>query len=376
MRGMMDRADLAGYAGQFVWLELNFDKAQNSAFFSKYGAIATPTFYIIDPRDGRVTASQTGAMSLPELKQFLDRGASVMQKAETPADAALTRGDGLLAQRPEEAVAAYREAIRVAPPGWRHRELAGASLATALQDAGQWQECAETAETEATSMKDDVMFGRTIVAGMWCAVSADPAPWTKQALATLEPLAKKALSLPATVRDHRDELYRTLMYACLSREDKPCAADWGKRWLAELDARTPANDEDRSAVDIARVENIQTFGDPRRILPALIASERAMPENWSASLRVAQMESAAKNYNAAISAAERGLVRNPGPAGRSWLLRVKADALREKGQREAARGALEEALAAAQTIPNPQTRANSARTLKAALDNLAKEEKK
>lgn len=220
------------------------------------------------------------------------------------------------------------------------------------------------------------MFGRTIVAGMWCAVSADPAPWTKQALATLEPLAKKALSLPATVRDHRDELYRTLMYACLSREDKPCAADWGKRWLAELDARTPANDEDRSAVDIARVENIQTFGDPRRILPALIASERAMPENWSASLRVAQMESAAKNYNAAISAAERGLVRNPGPAGRSWLLRVKADALREKGQREAARGALEEALAAAQTIPNPQTRANSARTLKAALDNLAKEEKK
>src|ERR1051326_6913837 len=109
MRGMMDHADLARYAGQFVWLELNFDKAENSPFFSKYGAIATPTFYIIDPQDGRVTASQTGAMSLSELKQFLDRGASAIRNPENPADAALTRGDGLLAQRPEDAVSAYRE---------------------------------------------------------------------------------------------------------------------------------------------------------------------------------------------------------------------------------------------------------------------------
>jgi hypothetical protein len=371
---MMEHADLAGYAGQFVWLELNFDKAENSAFFTKYGAIATPTFYVIDPENGRVTASQTGAMSLSELKQFLDRGASATRKAESLPDAALTRGDGLLAQRPEEAVIAYREALRLAPPHWSHRELAEASLVTALQDAEQWQDCAETASMEATEMKRDAMFGRTIVAGMWCAVSADPAPWSKQAMVMLEPLAKEALSLRSTVRDHRDELYRTVMYACLSREDKACAADWGNRWLAELDARNPGNDEERSAVDIARVENIQTFGDPKRILPPLIASEQAMPGNWNASLRVAQMESAAKNYGEAVAAAERGLARNPGPAGRSWLLRIKADALTAKGQHQAAHSALEEALAAAQSIPNPQTRDNTVRTIKTALDRSTKNE--
>jgi tetratricopeptide (TPR) repeat protein len=374
MRGMMEHADLAGYAGQFVWLELNFDKAENSAFFTKYGAIATPTFYVIDPDNGRVTASQTGAMSLSELKQFLDRGASATRKPESPSDAALTSCDGLLAQRPEEAAIAYREALRLAPPHWSHRELAEASLVTALQDAAQWQECAQTALAEATEMKRDAIFGRTIVAGMWCAVSAGPAPWSKQAIVMLEPLAKEALSMPSTVRDHRDELYRTLMYACLSREDKPCAADWGNRWLAELDARNPANDEERSAVDIARVENIQTFGDPKRILPALLASEQAMPGNWNASLRVAQMESAAKSYDEAVAAAERGLARSPGPAGRSWLLRIKADALTAKGQRQAAHSALEEALAAAQVIPNPQTRDNTMRTIKTALDRATKKE--
>ena len=365
----MAGADLAGYAGQFVWLELNFDKAENRAFFTKYGAIATPTFYIIDPKNERVTASQTGAMSLAELKQFLERGASgVSKKVQSPADAALTRGDGLLAQKSEEAIEAYREAIHIAPSTWPHRELAEASLAQALRKAGQWQECAETAAQEAAQMRRDVMFGRTIVTGMWCLISRDPAPWSKEMAAELEPLAKEALSLPTTEVDHRDELYRTLMYLCLAHEDKICAADWGNRWLNELDARKPANHEERAAVDIARVENVQVFGDPKRILPALIASEQAMPASWNASLRVAQMESAAKNYDSALAACDRGLVRNAGPAARSWLLRIKAEALLAKGQRDAAQQALQEALAAAEAIPDPQIRDSNIKTIKAALE--------
>ncbi len=369
---MLERADLAGYAGQFVWLELNFDKAENRAFFTRYGAISTPTFYVIDPHDEKVTATQTGAMSLPELKQFLTRGASaVVAKTQIPADAALMRGDALLAQQPENAARAYREALRLAPLNWARRELTEASLTTALQAAGQWQECAETAAAEATGMSRNAMFGRTIVAGMWCAVSADPEPWTRQAAGKLEPLAKEALSLESTVRDHRDELYRTLMNLCLSRDDKACAADWGNRWLAELDTRKPANDEERSAVDIARVEDVQTFGDPGRILPALLASEQAMPGNWNASLRVAQMESATKNYDQAIAACDRGIARNAGPAGRSWLLRIKAEALKSKGQRDAAHGVLEEALKSAEAIPNPQTRENNIKTIRDALERSA-----
>ena len=211
------------------------------------------------------------------------------------------------------------------------------------------------------------MFGRTVVAGMWCVVSADTEPWTKEAAAKLEPLAKEALSLRATVRDHRDELYRTLMNLSLSRNDQACAADWGNRWLEELDARKPTNHEERSAVDIARVEDVQSFGDPKRILPALIASEQAMPEDWNASLRVAQMESAARNYDEAMAATDRGLARQPGPAGRSWLLRIKADALRKKGKPEAAHRILEEALKSAEAIPNPQTRENNIKTIHDAL---------
>jgi tetratricopeptide (TPR) repeat protein len=360
MRGMLASADLDRYAGQFVWLELNYDKAENRGFLAKYGASSTPTFFIIDPQDGQVAATQTGAMAFAELTEFLDRGANgVLAKSQTPADAALKRGDALLAQKPEEAVGAYREALRLAPAKWPPRELAAASLTVALQDSHQLQECAETAATEASAITRDTMFGRTVVAGMWCLDMADPAPWSKTQAARLEPLAKEALSLPATVRDHRDELYRTLMYLSLAREDKTVAAKWGDLWLEELDAIKPANDEERSAVDIARVENIQVFGDPNRILPALVASERAMPDSWNASLRVAQMESAAKNYDLAIAACDRGLARTPGPAGRSWLLQTKADALTQKGQASEAHRALEESLEAARAIPSERSRENN-----------------
>lgn len=368
----MQSADLARYAGQFVWLELNFDEAENQAFLSKYGAVSTPTFYIIDPSDGHVAATQAGAMSLAELKQFLDRGArSVFSQIQDTADAALMRGDALIAKQPNEAATAYREALRLAPATWSRRELAEASLATALQSAGQYQQCAETAATQATVMKRDAMFGRTLVAGMWCLVTPDPAPWTEAAAGKLEPLAKEALSLSTTVRDHRDELYRTLMYLALARNDKTQAAQWGDRWLKELDSRRSANDEERSAVDIARVENIQTFGDPERILPALVASERAMPHSWNASLRVAQMEAAAKNYDEAIAACNRGLTRDPGPAGQSWLLRVEGDALTQEGKTAEARDVLEKALQSAQAIPSEQSRNHTINGIQQALGQLA-----
>jgi tetratricopeptide (TPR) repeat protein len=313
---------------------------------------------------------QTGAMSLPELMQFLDRGASTASgKNHTSADAALERGDELLAKQPSEAAKAYKEVLHLAPAGWPQRQSAEASLVQALQDSRQWQECAETAATEAAPMKRDAIFVRTVVAGMWCLASADPAPWSTEALDRLKPLAEETLSLSITMRDHRDSIYRTLMYISVARNDKAAAAGWGDRWLAELDATTPSSDEQRSALDIARVENVQIYGEPERILPALIASERAMPNNYIASLRVAQMESAAKHYDETIAACDRGLARTPGANGRAWLLQIKARALMQKGQKPEARQVLEEALQAAQAIPAQASRDMNVKKINEALSS-------
>ena len=367
MRTMLAHVDLSRYAGQFVWLEMNFDKPENQKFFTRFAASATPTFYVISA-EGNVLADQPGAMSEAELTAFLNRGVSLAHNRQTPADVALARADALLSTKSPEAAAAYEEVLRLATPDWPRRPLAQYSLVTALQINEQNQQCAETAAREASVMKHDNTFASTVVAGMWCLVQGDAsAAWRTAAAAKLEPLVQQALASNETVRDERNELYRTLMYLAVSRNQNAQAASLEDKWLSELAAVKPADDEERSAVDIARVEAIQIYGDPERILPALRSSEESMPHNYNASLRVAQMEKAAKHYDGAIAACDRGLARDPGAAGRSWLLQIKADALKQKGDSAQARGTFEEALKAAQEIPSQSQRENNVKRIQQAL---------
>jgi tetratricopeptide (TPR) repeat protein len=357
MRDLLDHADLARYAGQFVWLELSYDEPANRAFLTKYGANATPTFFVIDPSDEHVTAMQPGAMSLQELTQFLERGAAgVLAKKQLPVDIELAKADALLADQPAEAAKAYEHALQVSPAGWPQRHLAEALLVEALQDSHEYQRCAETAAREAGQMKRDVFFVRTVVGGMWCLASVDSSPWTDAALTKLTPMAEQALTLAITVRDHRDSIYRTLMIISVNHGDNAAAARYGDRWFAELDAVKPHSDEERSALDIARVENIQVYGDPNRVIPALKNSERAMPKDYIASLRLAQMEHAARHYDEAVAACNRGLGRTPGAAGRAWLLEIEAQILNDQGKTAEARRTWETALAAAQEIPSAKSR--------------------
>ena len=370
MRDLLARADLARYAGQFVCLELSYDEPQNRDFLSKYGAKATPTFLVINPRSEIVAAMQTGVMSLPELKGFLERGASVVRASEqSPADAAFTRGDSLLAQQPAEAAKAYQQALQLAPADWPQLGFAQASLVEALQASSQAQPCVESAIRFAATMKRDVLFVRTVVGGMWCMADSATSLWANAHLEKLQLFAEEALSLPITVRDHRDSIYRTLMLIEVARNKNAAALMWGDRWLAELDAIKPRSDDERTALDIARVENIQVSGDPRRILPALRASERAMPNNYVTSMRLAQMEIAAKQYDEGIATCRRGLTRTPGAQGKFWLLMIEADALDALGRKTEARQTLQDALKAAERIPSKQARENSIAKIKKILDS-------
>src|SRR5262249_21308727 len=201
MRDLLFHADLARYAGQFVWLELSYDEPQNREFLTRYGANATPTLFVINPRDELVAAMQAGAMSLPELKQFLDRGATaVVAEGQTPADVALTHADALMAQQPAMAANEDLRALELAPVNWPSRELAQASLVQALQDSKQLQQCAESAVSYASKMKRDDSFVRMVASGMWCLLSQDPAPWIDTQRERLQPLAEEALSLKISVR--------------------------------------------------------------------------------------------------------------------------------------------------------------------------------
>jgi tetratricopeptide (TPR) repeat protein len=374
MRVTLSDRSLARYAGQFVWLQLDFDKPKNRGFLARHGTTYTPSFYVLDPANEHATATQLGAMTLHEVTQFLERGGrAAMEKTKDPAGAALALGDEMLALgQPAKGATAYAQALRLSEKKWPERDRAMGSFTWALSTSKQWQRCAETAAAEAPNMSRSEMFGRIVLAGWTCVDQGQSAPWAEAARKTLEPLAVEAIALPVTVRDHRFKLYQELMNDAQDRGDNRAVVRWGNQWLDELDASKPANDDERSALDIARFDAAKVMGDSSRVLPVLIASEQAMPNNYNASLRLAQMEAQAKQYRDAIAACDRGLEHVTGPLGRAWLLQVKADALTQQGKLAEAHLVLEKALHVAQMIGPQQSRENNIARISKALKETQK----
>ena len=372
MRATLANAALARYAGRFVWLELDFDKPVNKAFIARHGVTFTPTLFVLDPADERATATKFGGLTLSELEKFLEQGEhGVKARTSLPAAAALARGDEMLGRgQRTEAVTAYREALRLASPEWQERGHVVGSLITALNAAGEYQACAETAAAEAPTMPRESTFAAIVRVGLGCANGSRPATWGDAAGKILEPLAAEAVALPSALRDERFQLFQQLMYAAQIRGDKFGLKRWGERWLSEIEATKPSDEDERSALDIARVDAADTMEEPARVIPALVASERAMPSNYNASLRLAQMEKEAKRYDDAVSACDRGLAHVTGPLGRAWLMKTKAEALIGKGEKTTARKVLEEALESARTIGSEQLRNNNVRQITQAIAEI------
>ena len=385
MRESLADPALARHAGRFVWLELDFDKPGNQPFIAGHGVMSTPSLFVIDPAEETATAAHLGGLTLPELERFLDEGERAFRaragaatnsarRDASPQDAALARADDLLGRgRARDAAAAYRDALRLAPRDWPGRGDLVERVVTTLRGAGRNQECAETAAAEASAMIRGAPFASAVCFGLQCAENGGDAPWAKRARAALEPLAAEAVSIPSILRDVRFQTYQTLMDLASDGGDDATVRRWGEAWLHEIETTTPASDDERSALDIARVDAASILGTPGRVLPALAASERAMPGNYNAALRFAQMAVAAKRYDDALAACERGLAHVTGPLGRSWLLQVEARALSGKGDVKGASAALVEARKAASLIGSEMMREHNLSMIDRMLSATAKE---
>ena len=104
-------------------------------FITQHGIQGTPAFFVLSPATG--DATEPDAMTLQELIGFLERGARAMKApAKAPLDAALARGDELLARNDAAAAAIpYSEALGLAPKlaphmtkPWRHFSRPGMGL--------------------------------------------------------------------------------------------------------------------------------------------------------------------------------------------------------------------------------------------------------
>ncbi len=364
-------AALGRHAGRFVWLSVNTEKDRNASFLEKYPIEAFPTMLVIDPDRERAVLRWVGSATVPQLQTLFDSGERAYRGDATGADAALASADRALAEdRKADALAAFKDALVKAPAGWGPRDRAVESLLATLDETGAAPECVETARAELPKERTP-HFANVAAAGLGCAMELE-GPDKAAAVAEFESAARSALGEPRIEMpgDDRSGLYVALLDVRNGAGDEAGAKKIATEWLAFLDAeaaRAPTP-QARAVYDSHRLSASLAAGKPEHAVELLTRSERDLPTDYNPPARLALALSELGRYDDALAATDRALKLAYGPR----KLRVyvtRSEILAKKGDKDAAKATLREALAYAEALPKPQV---SARSIKGLQDRIAK----
>jgi len=349
---------LAKHAGRFAWLSIDAENSRNAAFVERLGIEGYPTFLVLDEATGEVALRWAGSLTIPEFERFLEDGErAVAATGGSPADTALARADRLGAKgKTTESATAYAEALGLAPPGWAGRGHAVAALLAALQKTDALEECTAAARREVPGLERGPAFAAAAATGLGCAADAPgEAVWRAAAMTELEALVEESLTLDSVLADDRSSAYGMLVDVRDQRGDAAGAKEMAERWLRFLEAEAAAapSVEARAAFDSHRVGAALALGDPARAVPALLASEHDLPDDYNPPARLAVLYRELGRYDDALAASRRALDLAYG-ARKLRIYDTRADIYAKMGDPAAAKRTLEEALVYADTLPESQ----------------------
>jgi tetratricopeptide (TPR) repeat protein len=332
------------YAGQFVWLELDYDDPHNASFIGAH-APGIPVLLVMDPATGEPYETWGGSATLLQISELLTRALARDQSAATLAfergDALFSRGDSAAA------LAAYEQALAAGGPAWpQHGHVLEQVMNTVAGDA---RACVARAAAEAPAMQRDHSFVSVALTGVQC-LDGDPSLHGGADGARVEQLATEALDVPSASEDEHFMLFEELYYVKTAAGDAQGAHALAERYLAYVEERPPSTAVDtRMARDQALLRATSKVGTPERAIPTLEVSERELADAPSAE-RLASAYAQAKRWPDAIAAATRGLARTPGPTEQTRLLCARAAAALAQGDHASAKRDLDIATEAAARI--------------------------
>jgi tetratricopeptide (TPR) repeat protein len=348
-------ARLQRLAGRFVRLDIDTERPGNAPFVEKFPIDAWPSLLVLDPATEQVVLRWAGTATASQIERLaLDAERAIRAGRASKAAEALARADRHMGERRHaEAAAAYREALAAGGKGWERRERAGEALVQALSFAGDPVACAGAAREVLPALAPGAAAARAAATGLACARDLEDGAARTAGLDALEPLARRALAAEGVLADDRSWLYDELSQTRAARGDEEGAKALARRWLAflEAQARQAPTPLARSSFDGPRLRASIRVGDPARVLPALLASERDLPGEYVPPTNLGVLYLELGRPKDALAAAERALARAQGPR-RIRVLFLKAQAEEAGGDRAAARATLEQALSEAAALPD------------------------
>jgi tetratricopeptide (TPR) repeat protein len=349
---------LSKHAGQFVWLSIDTEKAQNASFIKKYPVHAWPSLYVIDPRKEAVILRWVGGTDVPGLEKLLADGRRSYGAAGTKGDE-LARADRLYGEgKYAESVPAYRAALAAIPENDPRWGRAAESLLFALSATRQGEECVALALRAYPKLRGTLNGADFAAGGLGCALHAPPDVKDRaETIARFEAAVRESLADPKIqlAADDRSALYGTLFDARDDAKDQAGAAAVAKEWVADLDARAERakTPEQRTAMDPNRLGAYEAAGEIEKAIPMLERSEREFPKDYNPPARLALVYQKLGRWDDALSASDRALALVYGPR-RIRVLLVRADIYKGQGDDGMERKTLEDALAFARSLPEGQ----------------------
>jgi tetratricopeptide (TPR) repeat protein len=352
---------LTSRAGQFVWLELNVDDETNSAHRERLSVEALPTFFVLDPADESVLMRRVDGMTVAEMGSFLDeaRAAATGKAPSSPAEAALLRADRLNGEgKNAEAATAYREALARAPAAWPPYGRAVAALLFLQQSSKDEASCLAQARESLPGLAGSPASVMVARSGLDCALGlGKDEAGRSAAIAEMEAATRRTVADAslAAAADDVSTSYLSLIEARKDAGDAGGARKDAEAWVAFLEAQAAAakTAEQRAVFDSHRMSAYLELQQPERAVPMLQESERDLPDDYNPPSRLAVIYLRLNDPEKALAASNRALPKVSGPR-RVRVLQTRSDIFAAKGDAAAAREALEQALACAESLPAGQ----------------------
>jgi tetratricopeptide (TPR) repeat protein len=353
---------LTSRAGQFVWLAINTEDEKNAPFLVKFPGEAVPTFAVLDPKDESVVLRLVGSMTVPQLHAFLDNARIAVAGgggSGRQADETLRAADQRYGRRQySEAAEAYRLALGQAPAEWPPYGRAVEALLYSYQQTSAHDRCVELAQSVRKRLAGTPSELNAAAAGLDCALALkDDTPDKTARVADMEAEVRRLVADPkaAGAADDVSGAYGSLLDARRAAKDEPGARRTAEDWATYLEgaaarAQTPGQ---RSVFDSHRLAVYLELKQPERAIPMLEASERDFPQDYNPPARLAAAYQAMKEWDKALAAADRALLRLYGPR-KLRVLDIKAEVLKSKGDLAGARRTLQEAVAFGDALPPGQ----------------------
>jgi tetratricopeptide (TPR) repeat protein len=368
---------LQRHAGQFVWLSLDVEKADNAPYRKKYGADALPMFFVVDPKTEKVAFRWVGGASVPQLQKILADGRAAvkgsgggrgLEEVLARADRSYAAGDY------GKAAADYREALRLAPRDWSRSPRATESLLFALVKTEKYADCARVAADAFRTLGNSPSAATVAAAGLDCALQTpEQDPSRAELLGTLKKDAESILARPRRdlAADDVSAVYEVLANEREWAKDEPGRKKILQERATFLEAaagraKTP---EARAVFDSHRLGTYLDLKEPERAVPMLQASERDLRDDYNPSSRLAVAYKAMKKYDDALAASDRALAKAYGPR-KLGILQTRADIYKEMGNLPEAKKTMEEAIELAESLPEGQRSEKSIASLKKKLESL------